>query len=697
MASLQHKHHKYNYTTKSNAAKNRLRINRLALLNRRAGTSRHQPLRDDNSTIEPAVSNEDDYNRVCYSEEQIEDALQSKDTISTVDQMDDSADVPSMNNIQINYSLVISESNGTNETKKYTSDPAKQRAITAMQMAKISSGATSSGLNEVPTWRSDLMDVAEASSFGSSLTDPTSYPTGNRKLDRAINAITPLDVPKDITAAGKPMQPSATLMSFQTADHVPFLNLDQDSSLKDRALAVMEMLKVNSYFTKHGPTVSAISPFGADVIASESLSWQVDSLKSVETTPKSEVSSVRDIDIVVTESQEEGDTPEAGKISTLLNDFSFTVKQMINDTFTDGNLVHSDGISAAVSMPTLQNPPHEERDNSNDTVANTKTEGDTATDGSAKAREPASRRFSMGIANVIKSKKGRMRSDSLSSTGSCGSVDGSVTSMNEAGGNVSPAGLTQRFSIPPASIKSKGFNRMRSNSIGSTSSNNSKDSSIPSLPEAEQNPSMNSIKKFKMNISRNFKKLNWSRTSSTSQSSDNSVPSLHDDESIPEQLDEDVSLPWLEDDDEVSFENDGELDPCSPVSYLNSPVSAQSDEYASSPTVNSSSHSIDHSESSDDDTSSIGSDQSSCSDTETIDDNNNQSMILAALAQLKLGLKSSLNDKVAGYVAADNAKSSAQTDRKEGKEFSMNNKFSPSKEMLGLEMIAHPALLHKYD
>lgn len=768
MASLQHKHHKYNFTSKSNAANNRLRMNRLALLKRRAGTLAHQRLKDEDSEIESALSNEDAYNQVCYPAEQNED-VQSRVKSGNIDKKNDSTDDSSMSNIHINYCLATSESvcdtrddyaptngidarkgsistsctiahaeGGTSEMKTYQYDSIKQRVITAMAKA---SSSTKSGSDETPTRNSKTAtEIAGASSFISSLTDPTSYPTGNQELDRFITSITSMDIPKDIAAASQQKQSSATPMSFQTADHVPLLNLDKDSSLKDRALAVMEMLKVNGYFTKNGPTQSAISPYGADAIASETLSWQVSSLKSAENTPKSEGSSVKDIDIVITESQDEGGTDEGGKVSTLLNDFSVTVKQMINDTFTsDGhsdssqvdslksaeNAPKSEGSSVkdidivitesqderdtgeagnvstllndfsvtvthssatGDSIPSLRDPPDDEHHSATGTVPDIKNEGDTTTDGLTEACGPAKRRISLGIAKVIKRKKSRTRSDSLSSAGSHGCFDGSISSVNEAGVNASSPRHRQRFSMSLGGIKPRGSNRMRSDSIGSISSTYSKDSSI-------MDPSMHSFKKLTMNISNNFKRLHWSRTSSTSQSSDNSVPSLYDDESLPEQVDEDVSLPSL-DDDEVSFENYIEPEPSPPV-FLSSPVTVQSDQYAYSSALDSSNHSIDQSESSDD-SSSTSSDQSSCSGTETIDGINNQSMILTALT--KLGLKNSTTDKIADYVTQENAKLNVQKDTmQENKEFSINDKFSPSKETLGLEMIAHPALLHKYD
>jgi hypothetical protein len=733
MASLQHKHHKYNLTSKDNMGNtnNNMRMKRLMFLKRRAAT--HQPLNDDG----------DDCNQVCDPNKTVD---------RTEEDLANNADDESLSNIQIKYCLVNSEDSKDHHENvaaavrciygcdddnpsdvkisysvaqakiapselKSNQDLLKQPAVAAMNIAKASGTATGGVIVDDAWDREAAMELAKASSFSNCITKRPSFPTGDYDLDMAISALEMPVANRDFNTTTRQVnKPTTTPMSTSTADHVSLLALDRDSTLKERALAAMEMLKANSFFAKHDVSISPsensyitnngathksifISENDLNLIASESLAWQVDSLKTAENSPTSEAS-LKDIDIVITESSEEDGTGGAGnegKISSLLNDFSFNFKQMINNTFTsEEDSVRSDDSSQNGSLPALQdfeelNDGDSKSNDGNIVVDCNSAGGNDMVEQEKKAgdKKPAAKRFVMGIAKVVRGRTrlNRSRSDSISSTNTKNSKVSAHSMNNDADPN------EMWFEMDECSLENESSSRKRSESMSSKSSI-SEDESFPSLNQ--NNTSMQSIKKLTMSIvtmsiGDKLKKLNWSRSSSVGSAhstGDNSIPTLHDDVSVPELMDDDASVPY----DDTSLDESGSF-LCSPQTHLNSPTST--DEVESLGALDSSFHSSGHSDASD----ASGSYES---DEEDIEDKD-ESMIHSLLASMKqLGNSINPNEEEdhqseSADLSSENVNPNVQRHSKDKATFSINNRFSPSKESLGLEMIAHPELLHKYD
>eukprot|EP00956_Cyclotella_meneghiniana_P022185 scaffold41515_cov74-Cyclotella_meneghiniana.AAC.3 len=581
-----------------------------------------------------------DYNRVCYPHNDegrgIAKSLSKQptdichtNTVSTCDTRDDldsaaSAKI-SQNSIDVMSDIKITCTRSTSSSdaymkmnqncrqqsavpsSKYTDfyrEPSWDTATTKQQAMK----ASQDSMKQCTDTSSKCNDLYQKPSCDTVTKQRSNTASFDSVLDQAITALdTTFKRDNTTSTTADKKSPTITPASFETADHVALLKLSKDSSLSHRAAAAMEMLKVNSYFTKQNIATStgsakesfgstsnnvisseslawqlspfddellpsksqeSISPMSADIVTSESLAWQI-SFKSHENTSKNEVSSVKDIDIVVTDSHDDGNSVESkvGKISSLLNDFSFTLKQMINITCSDEsvNSVHS----FEDSLVSLEDGDDHERKKSNVASANFGMDGEV--EGCSK---------SIGERFVMKSDgaptKRKCSRDSLSTTS-----DYSSDSNNDASGHNSTA---KRFIMKNDVAATKRKNTRDSFSTASDYSSDSNNDSSEQNSALEQRFIMRADAKWnrtrdslsvasKDSIDNNSEASSRSFTASGKcvAKKSNRCDSLSSNFSVP---------PELEDD----FDNDGkklyasdDLESCSMVSSNSSNISREED------------------------------------------------------------------------------------------------------------------------
>ena len=672
-----------------------LKVKHLALLKRRA-ESAHQSLNDEETCIvsiakeqrcdvqnhsiddEPSLS----YIKIncCPSANDVETCIVSIAKEQSCDEQNDSIDdEPSLSNIKINccpetddvetcIESIAKEQSCDVQNHSIDDEPSLSNVKIDYCLAKSEDACEPKDEHENDIGRT--IDIAYSVAYSEETV---------QKPEKAI-ALMKTETPRrktEIADADNVKQHSKIPMSTQAEERISSLDLDQE---------------VSRYNIKDEPTNSS------SIMVSESLARRVDFLKSGESAPKSEASGTSDIDRFVTEESQEDtnvNDDNVGKVSSLMNDFSFTFNQMMNNTFTsDEASVRSFGSS-----------------NEESKTDNKENLGVASTMADCKKKKKSTKRFPMSFRNVNTRNKSGKRTDSLSSAGSRDTLDG-----------------FKRFSV-----KGKGRKHKRGVSTNSASSNNSEHTSV-------QSKNVPSIKKFTMSLGN---KVNWRRTNNTS------INNISDDGSVPKPLleDNEINSSFLDSD-----ESDSD-------SFLISPSSMEFDQYEYHAAGNQSidhSSSSDESVSSDSSdefeeyaeyvgrvfVTTLSSmelglkrsmsdielglrnnmldkmeksihnkpvDRAKNADSNAIDfsmnnefrsheecGENTQSHVLTALSSTEIGLRNSMSEKIEKIIH------NKLVDRDENADpnvtdFSMDDKTIASSETLGLEMIAHSELLQKYN
>ena len=658
-----------------------MRVKHISFLKRR-GNLAHQRLEDDDSMVESFTSY--DYNRECYPHNgggrDIAKFLSKQpdvchtNTLSTCDTRDDLESAASaqinQNSIDVISDIKITCTRSTGSADADCQNSMNQSAVTSNKCSDFyrePSWDTVTKQRAMKTSQDSIKPCAVSSSKCSDLCRETSCDTVTKQRTDTVSfdsvldqAITALDTTfkRDNTTCTLADKKNLTIApsSFETAEHVALLKLTKDSSFSHRAAAAMEMLKVNSYFTKPNMATSpgsagqrfgstsdnvisseslawqlspfvedllpsksqeSISPMSADIVTSESLAWQM-SLKTHKNTPNNTANSFGDIDIVVTESQEDENSaePQVGKISSLLNDFSFTIKQMINTTCSDESVrsVHS----FEDSLVSLEDRDDYESKNANVAAANFDVNDEVRGHSNSVVEH-----FAMKSAETSSKRKGNRDSSSTKSEYSSDTNSDCSDHNSTVGGFV---------------MKIVGAATKRKNPRLSTASDYSSDSNNDA---SEHN---SSSERFVMRADAKWKSTRDSLSIASKDSIDSAAPgtfimkkknrgdslSSTSDFSVPPELVDDY------DDAENNMYSSEDLESCSLIS-LDSSNNSEDDDISESG-------------------GSFGSKQS---------------------------------DEL--FTGNSNA------NRQQHTRFDFENRFSPSQETIGLEMIANPALLFKYN